>query len=146
MLLKEFFSHANWMAIGVAAIAYFAIGALWFSVLFGKTWMGEHKIVMPTDEKEKAKMKAMMPFMMIKTLLMNILMALAVAIVLKAIPQASINCMMGIKVGILMSGVATIPMVMGHMYTMKSLKLMIVDAGYHIFSITLMSIIISVWH
>ncbi|HET6991290.1 MAG TPA: DUF1761 domain-containing protein [Bacteroidia bacterium] len=146
MLLKEFFHNANWLAIGVAAIVYFAIGSLWFSVLFGKQWMAGHNIQMPTDDEAKARMRKQMPMLMIKTFLMNVLMALAVGIVLKALPQASINCVMGIKVGLLLGGVATIPMVMGHMYTMKSVKLWIIDAGYHILSITLMSIIIAVWH
>jgi hypothetical protein len=146
MLLKEFFHHAHWLAIGVAALVYFALGALWFSALFGKAWMAGHNIQMPTDEAEKAKMKKMMPMLMIKTFLMNVLMALAVGIILKAIPPQSINCMMGIKVGILLGGFASIPLAMSHMYTMKSIKLTLIDASYHIFSITLMSIIIAVWH
>src|SRR5665213_1455485 len=100
MLLKDFFAHANWMAIIVAALAYFILGAIWFSALFGKIWMAEHKIIMPTDDAGKAQMKKMMPLMMIKTLIMNILMALAVGIVMDAIPHSSINCMMGIKVGL----------------------------------------------
>lgn len=33
------FSNINYLAAGVAALASFALGALWYSpVLFGKTW------------------------------------------------------------------------------------------------------------
>jgi hypothetical protein len=31
----------NWLAIVVATIAFFAIGALWYGVLFGKAWQAE---------------------------------------------------------------------------------------------------------
>ena len=36
----ETFSHLNWLAILVAALAYFVLGALWYSkVLFVKPWL-----------------------------------------------------------------------------------------------------------
>ena len=144
MLLKDFFAHANWMAIIVAALVYFLLGAIWFSALFGKIWAAEHKIEMPTTPEGKSQMKKMMPMMMIKTLIMNILMAIVIGMFVMAL--GSVKCMAGMKLGLALSAVAVIPMVMGHMYTMKSLKLCFIDASYHIISITLMAIIIAVWH
>jgi len=144
MLLKEFCSNANWLAIGVAAIVYFALGALWFSVLFGKSWMAGHNISPPTTPEAKAQMKKQMPLLMIKTFLMNIVMALVIGIFVHAL--GSVNCMAGIKLGLALSVIACIPMVMSHMYTMKSFKLCVIDAGYHVVGVTLMTIIISVWH
>jgi hypothetical protein len=144
MLLKDFFHHANWLAIAVAAISYFALGALWFSVLFGKPWMAGHNIQKPETPEAKAAMGKQMPMLMIKTFLMNVIMAIGIAILVMRF--GSINCMAGIKLGILLSGIGMIPLVMSHMYLMKSVKVSIIDAGYHLVGITLMTIILSVWH
>ena len=70
MLLKEFFQNANWIAIGVAALSYFVLGAVWFSALFQKAWMAGHNLQAPTDEM-KLQMKKHMPVMMVQTLVMN---------------------------------------------------------------------------
>ncbi len=143
MLLKEFFQNANWIAIGVAALSYFVLGAVWFSALFQKAWMAGHNLQAPTDEM-KLQMKKHMPVMMVQTLVMNIVMAIVVAMLVMA--MGSVRCVAGIKLGLALSAVGCVPLVMSHMYTMKSIKLWMVDAAYHTVGITLMSIIISVWH
>ena len=33
------FSYINWLHVLVAAIAYFALGAIWYSFLFQKPWV-----------------------------------------------------------------------------------------------------------
>lgn len=143
MLLKEFCMHANWLAIGVATIVYFALGAVWYSALFQKPWMEGHKIPKPGPE-DMARMKKQMPLLMLKTLLMGAAMAISIALL--AFGLQSSRCMSGIKIGLLLSVVASVPMVMSHMYLQKPMKVIIIDAAYHTVSIILMSIIISVWH
>ncbi|CAN5150493.1 hypothetical protein BH09BAC5_BH09BAC5_10880 [soil metagenome] len=144
MLLQEFFKNANWLAIGVAALTYWIIGALFYSALFRKPWMAGHKIEMPTAPDEIAKMKKSMPMVMVMGLLMNIVVAIIVGMFVMAL--GSIHCISGMKLGLALSFLATIPLLMSHSYTMKSMKLWVIDGGYHVISITLMSIIISVWH
>ncbi|HTL80400.1 MAG TPA: DUF1761 domain-containing protein [Bacteroidia bacterium] len=143
-MLQQFFSHANWLAIGVAALSYYALGALWFSVLFGKPWAAAHGIQMPINDADKAKMRKQMPKLMVVTLLMNIVVALGVGLVIYA--TSTHDCVHGIKWGLLLSVFAAVPMCMGHMYTMKKMSLWFIDGAYHTIAITLMSIIISVWH
>lgn len=36
--MLDAFTHLNWLAIGAATIAYYLLGALWFSPLFGAAW------------------------------------------------------------------------------------------------------------
>ena len=31
----------NWLAVVLGAVAFFAVGALWYTVLFGKIWQRE---------------------------------------------------------------------------------------------------------
>ncbi len=142
-MLNNFLSHANWLAIVVAAIAYFALGSIWFSMLFGKQWMALNNIPEPTPEK-KDEMKKMMLPMMVKTFVMGAVIAIAIGILAMAL--SVVRCVPGIKLGLLLSAVGVIPLVMADMYLMKPLKLWFIDAGYHVIGITLMSIIISVWH
>lgn len=144
MLLKEFFSHANWLAIGVAAISYYALGALWYSLLFQKAWVAGHKIEMPTTEEGKAAMKKSMPMIMITGLLMNIVTAIIVGMFVMAL--GSMHCVSGIKLGLALSVIGAIPLLMSHSYMMKPFKVWIIDGAYHVVGITLCSIIISIWH
>lgn len=47
--------EVNWLAILVAAIAWFIIGALWYGPLFGKAWMASTGIdPRATDERPSA--------------------------------------------------------------------------------------------
>lgn len=143
-MIQQFFSQAHWLAIGVAAIAYFAVGAVWYSALFQKPWMAANNIQPPSTPEDKERMKKQMPGLMITTLLMNIVAALAVGMVIYA--TSTKDCMHGIKWGLLLSVFACIPLCMTHMYTMKKKMLWFIDCSYHTVGITLMSIIISVWH
>ncbi len=142
-MLNNFLSNANWLAIVVAAIAYFALGSVWFSMLFGKQWMALNNIPEPTPETKEQMKKMMLP-LMIKSLLMGIVLAIAVAFMVMALRIG--NCVPGIKLGLVLSAIGVIPLVMADMYLIKPLKLWFIDAGYHIIGITLMSIIVSVWH
>jgi hypothetical protein len=144
-MLKEFCSHANWLAIIVAAVVYFIIGALWYSLLFRKPWMAGHNIQMPTEPEAVAKMKKQMPVTMIIGFVMNVVMAIVVGVCVMRF-GSGFSCMAGIKLGLLLSAIAVIPLLMSHMYMMKPLKVWTIDGGYHVVGITVISIIISVWH
>lgn len=36
--MLDAFAHLNWLAIALAALAYYVLGAAWFTPLFGKAW------------------------------------------------------------------------------------------------------------
>ncbi|WP_375002963.1 DUF1761 domain-containing protein [Aeromicrobium sp. CTD01-1L150] len=45
------FAHLNWLAVALAALAYFSLGAAWFTPLFGKAWdhsIGHDRSAAPT--------------------------------------------------------------------------------------------------
>ncbi len=41
------FSHVNWLWYIISVIVAFAVGALWYSVLFSKAWMRVFKVEIP---------------------------------------------------------------------------------------------------
>jgi hypothetical protein len=142
-MLNQFLSTANWLAIIVAAIAYYALGSLWFSVLFGKQWMALNGIPEPTPERKEDMKKLLMP-MLLKSLVMSLVMAFIIGLLAMSI---GINrCVPGIKLGLGLSVIGIIPLIMADMYLMKPLKLWFIYAGYHVVGIVLMSIIIAIWH
>jgi len=47
MSICELFSNINWLWYAVAVIVTFAIGGLWYSALFPKTWVRIFKVEMP---------------------------------------------------------------------------------------------------
>lgn len=45
------FAHLNWLAVALAALAYYLLGAAWFTPLFGKAWdrsIGHDRSTAPT--------------------------------------------------------------------------------------------------
>ncbi|MCX6292014.1 MAG: DUF1761 domain-containing protein [Bacteroidetes bacterium] len=91
----NFFSEVNYLAVFVAALAYFVLGALWYSVLFGKIWAGgieEMGIKMPKPDKGQ------MGMMMLKSFSANLLCAFAMAFIIRV--DSSYNMTTAIKLGI----------------------------------------------
>ena len=63
----------NYLAVFVAAIAYWLLGALWYGVLFGEAWMAlEHM-----TEEQARSMNPVLPYLI--TLVLNVLIAYALA-------------------------------------------------------------------
>lgn len=138
-MIQQFFSNAPWLQIAVAAIAYFAIGALWYSVLFQKAWIAGHNIQMTEEGKKRA------PLLFALSLLINFGQAIALAFLL-GLMQSPAGFVPGLKVGLFL-GIAfsASSMVINYMYLGKSTKVIFIDAAYHVVGITVMSIILSVW-
>jgi surface polysaccharide O-acyltransferase-like enzyme len=63
----------NYLAVFVAAIAYWLLGAIWYGVVFGEAWMAlEHM----TPEQARS-MNPVLPYLI--TLVLNVLIAYALA-------------------------------------------------------------------
>ena len=41
--------HISWLAVALGTLAFFAVGALWYGVLFGKPWQRETGITEPPN-------------------------------------------------------------------------------------------------
>ncbi len=54
--------HLNYLSVLIATIVQFAIGAVWYSVFFGKLWGKIHGFDKLPKETQQKMMKAMGPF------------------------------------------------------------------------------------
>ncbi|HTF04699.1 MAG TPA: DUF1761 domain-containing protein [Bacteroidia bacterium] len=140
-MLQDFFSHAPWLQIIVAGVAYFALGAIWYAPpVFGKYWAAQHKVEMTEESKKKV------PILFGSTFLLGMVMAMGMGLALHVM-QAPGTCINGIKTGLFIGGFfCALPIGINYLYTGKPFPLWIIDSGYHVIGLTLMGIILSVWH
>jgi hypothetical protein len=134
-------SQLNHVHILVAALVYFVIGALWYSMLFGKKWMkliGHSGVVTEADKKG-------MPMMFVSTFILNYVICFATACVIYYVQPMSI--MVDLKVASLLGfGFVGTTTAMNNMYAKRSFQLTAIDAGYHFVGITAATIIMQMWH
>jgi hypothetical protein len=60
--------HINYLAIIIAAIAQFIIGAIWYMPLFGNLWGKIHGMEKVSKEERQKMMKSMWPFLALQFL------------------------------------------------------------------------------
>lgn len=135
MLIQYF----NWLAIAVAAIAYFSLGAIWFNPkVFGTAWMKGHNIT-PSEEDKKNMGKIMG-----MTLVLCFVGAMISCYFVLALN--SWTWMSGAKIGLLAgSGFTGVGIAMNYMYTKKPISLIIIDSLYHVAGLIICCVILSVW-
>lgn len=76
----------NYLAVIVATIAQFIIGAVWYSVLFGKVWMKIHDCDKLSEAELKKMQKQMMPFYGVQ-FVMTLITTVILAIFLSYVPD-----------------------------------------------------------
>ena len=136
-----FLSQVNWLAVAVAALAYFILGSLWFAAIFGKLWIQEvEKIGIRINKPTKGQMTQKM----IQTLVGNFIIVVAVAYVVFV--AGSVTWQNGLKLGLICGiGFAVAVMLVAYTWESRSYKLIAIDAGYPLVGIVMAAIILSVW-
>lgn len=127
----------NWLAVLVAALSAFLLGGLWYGPLFRRVWCRENGIdpnVPPSAHPAKIFGTAF---------LAALVAASAFAIILRANPPLFIAVHAGF-----LTGLAYVGMSLGINYAFagRSLKLWLIDAGYHTLQFTLYGLILGLWH
>jgi fatty acid desaturase len=132
------FTELNWLAIAVAAIAFFGLGAIWYSVLFGKRWVAYQGI--QVDENAKSGMAQIM-------LASFVLMFIAVISLALLVRMIGLNGWLpGVKIGLLTGvGFALTSISVSYLYVKKPLGLHLIDGLYHVVGNVIAGIILCVW-
>jgi hypothetical protein len=136
----SFFSHANWLAIAVSALAYFALGGLWYSALFGKTWIKAAGIDMNNPDARKGA-----GGIMVLTLILEFVICTALAVLISRMMLTG-GVLSGIKLGLL-TGVcfSAIVIYISYLYQKKPMVLTMIDGGYHILGNIIAAVILCSW-
>lgn len=138
-MFQTFLDQTNFLAIIVAAIVYFILGALWYSpLLFAKAWIEN---VGRTKEQLMSGSKIVYLYTLIAEFGICFVMAFVIWIL------GTPNCITAIKVGAFFSiGLTSTIIAINNWYGQRGLKLTLIDSGYHIVGIILASIIMTVWN
>ena len=133
-------SNLNWLHILVATIAYFIIGAIWYSFLFQKPWIRYHNIDMNNPEGKKG-----VGIIMFTSFIWTFITVTALAVLISKISLDG-GILSAVKIGLL-TGVcfSAIAISTTYLYLKKPLALHLIDGGYHIAGQIVAAIILGVW-
>jgi hypothetical protein len=129
--MGHLFDDINWIAVLVAALAYFALGALWYSkLLFAKRWIADLKIDVNNPDAKKG-----MGMMFGGSLVLMFVQCLALAILAARLElsMSEATWMSGMKLGAL-TGCCFCAAAVGvnYLYEKKPCSLFLINAGYAI--------------
>ena len=129
----------NWLAVAVAAIAYFALGAVWYSALFGKQWVAYHGINMQDPDAKKG-----VGAIMASSFLLMFVAVICIAILVERLQLY--QAISGVKLGLLTGiGFAVTSISISYLYVKKPLGLHLIDGLYHVIGNIIAAIILCVW-
>ncbi|MDJ0911109.1 MAG: DUF1761 domain-containing protein [Woeseiaceae bacterium] len=132
------FATLNWLAIAVAALSAFALGALWYGPVFGKAWQSLSGL---TDEDIQQGHPALTYG---GALVLNMIAAFAMGMVMQLHPSPDLAS--GLNVGLLI-GLAFVATSFGinYLFAGRPLRLYLIDAGYMVVLLAVMGAVIGVW-
>jgi len=131
------FPEINYLAVLVSALAFFAIGSLWYSpLLFAKAWIKE--LGFENEEPSKSNM--------VKTFGVSFLLMLVMAFNLAAFIGNGMGWQFGLTAGAL-TGIGWVALAIGinYLFERKSFRIWLINAGYMAVSFSAMGAIIGAW-
>lgn len=135
-------SDLNWLAVLVAALAYFAIGAVWYAPpVFGKVWMAAGGMAMPEPGTRPS------PAIYLTPLIGSVLSAVALGML--ALATGTDSLQKGIVLGLVVAiGFAVSIALVTAQFESEKPKPMVwgaVTAGYHGVGILIAAIVVASW-
>lgn len=134
-------SNINMLAVVVAAVASFGLGAIWYSpLLFAKKW--QNAVGLTQESLEKANMGLVFGSSFALIFIMNF----GLAVILQGHAIGEINALNGLLYGVLL-GFFFNAMSIGinMIYQRKSFALWAIDAGYQVVYLGLAGAILGAW-
>ncbi|MCB1569737.1 MAG: DUF1761 domain-containing protein [Dokdonella sp.] len=127
----------NIWAVLVAAVSAFVLGGLWYSpMLFGKPWQREAGV---SEEQMK---NANMGLIFGLAFVLSLVASLVFALFLGPRPPVSLGLGAGFAAGLCWVGAS---FGINYLFERKSLKLFLINAGYHTVQFTIIGLVLALW-
>ncbi|WP_155210405.1 DUF1761 domain-containing protein [Fulvivirga aurantia] len=125
----------NWLAVVVATLSTFVLGAVWYGPLFGKVWMAEHGYT--EDDLKDANMAKIYG----TAFVLEFIMAVNLAYFIQGVSAGE-----GVFYGFV-TGFGWVAMAIGvnYLFSRNSMRLWFIDAFYFVVSFTIMGVILGFW-
>ena len=136
MDFQQSLESINYFAVLVSALSAFIIGGLWYSVLFAKSWMVENGF-----DEEKLK-NGNMGLIFGGSFIFSSIISFVLVLFLGPERDALFGATAGFMVALFWVATA---MGITYLFERKSLKLFLINAGYHVITFTIMGVILGAW-
>ena len=128
----------NYFAVAAGALATFIVGGLWYSpVLFGKAWQRETGL----SDEQLARGNMLRIFGI--AFVLSLVAAFVFALFLGPRPSMPLGLGAGFSAGL--CWVAS-SFGINYLFARRSLRLFLIDGGYHTLQFTLIGVILALWH
>ncbi|MDQ3991867.1 MAG: DUF1761 domain-containing protein [Actinomycetota bacterium] len=135
-MVLDALGELNYLAVLVGALAYFAVGGLWYSpVLFSKPW------VRATGVDPQGGPPAAL---YVITVLLSFVASLALALFARATGASTAvdGAVLGLVAGI---GFSVTSLVVTHLYENRPPVLHFINGGYHLVALIVVGVIVTLW-
>ena len=135
-------NQINWWAVLVAALATFFLGAVWYSAVFGKTWV---RMQGWSEEQAKQIQANMNPAVFFGGMLVSyLILAVVVAVLVTSLDLRTVAA--GALLGFLLwLGVAAAIHMTGHLASNKPIGAFLIDTGFQFVYLIGMGAILAAW-
>jgi hypothetical protein len=131
----------NWLAILCAAVAYWMVAFVWYSLLFGRIWAAE-QIQHRREVCESAKSEFVS--MLVATFVSNLVASAAIACLLDHMGIGDLPTALKLGAGLALAfNITTLTIV--HVWEKKSTKVWMIDASYHLVGCMVVAAILVLW-
>lgn len=134
------FSNVNWLAVIVATIVYFSLGAVWYHEgVFGSKWAAGHGLKMddPEGRKGLGKIMAMSFFSFL---------IITIALAFLVVKMNLTVFISGVKLGLITGvGFSWMVLYISYLYTKKPVSIHLIDGMYHVLGQIVAAIILCLW-
>ena len=132
----ELLSEVNYLAVTVAALAYFAFGALWYAPpVLGRRWQAAVGMTEPGNPS---------PMLFVGTFIAYFVMATALAMLARGLGLETVGD--GLELGLVIAiGIVAMGLWVGTMYERRPAALMWINIGNAIIGLLIMSAIVTIW-
>jgi hypothetical protein len=126
----------NWLAIVAAAVSAFVIGGLWYGPLFLKAWSREAGVDPGANKRHPAGVFG-------TAFVAALVGAIAFAWWIGPAPELEYAVRRGLLAGF---GIAATSFAINYAFAGRSLKLWLIDGGYHTLQFAVYGMILGLWH
>jgi hypothetical protein len=139
---SSIFSDINWLAVLVACVAYYILGAIWYSFLFKNKWIAYQNIDVNSPDAKSHKGVA---GVMVTAFVLFFIVTLGLALLIGRIDPMG-GVMSGVKIGLL-TGICFSAMILSitYLYTMKPMGLHFIDGAFHVVGQVIAAVILCAW-
>ena len=128
----------NYVAVLVAALSGFAVGAIWYGPLFGKQWSAASG----TPDAQSAKVNV--PAVYALTFVLSLIAAMVLALVIHQVHAT--DAIAGARISFLLwLGFILTVRVTEALFNGTDMRLVMIDSGYRLVWAVVMGVILAVW-